>query len=1116
MAKKKIKGIIITAVILAAAGTGGVFGVRYVMKNRSAAVEVTSVATQNVAEWITFGEDEGTQGTVVSDVSQQVQVPDDKVIKEVHVAEGDKVKIGDKLLSYDTTLLELDKELQELTVMELQLEVKSAEADLKKLQNTTPVAKKDTDDDDGGSVLDNLELPDFGDDSDDEARISGSSQEVLMASAQTEEIRTAEAQSADSTPETKQETEPVQDNAPDEPQTAADGVQQAADGTQQGADGPQQAPDGSPSDPDSGQQGADGTSDTQEDPASGEEFIVGEGQEVLTPEDLGEQTASDGTDSDHAQDQSEEDKKGKMNLVLKDFLKNIRIKTTEEAGDRLLADTAEGIQDAEPGWLQEEKIRLVPHFKETSDSHFDKKNTYMMLINGLEVEKEVFGKVYGIAEINGENYPEIGGYTLVQEPAEGGQKIARLTVAFNDGLDLEHEKSAELADAYLEIETPVKNLTGENLVFRPTADEADDIVIPTGMEQTQPETKESETKETAAQENGNGTEEVPADGAASASQDHDGADSKDDTADGEEPESTAEPESGTETETETEAESVKISRLLVNVTWKDGTNRVYPKELVINLYDKDGGSEPVMTIPLNSTGGSEEEGVDGPEETDAPETETEPAQTESETESETGPAQTQPATETEFENPHSGIRTWKAGVEWEGTLEALNKYRVEVRADGQLPIALYYLQNPADGMIQWKEGEEGTAVLDLSMTYQEPYESPVLKLNPLSELTYENGLKTLNNLSGGAYKGSGTKDDPYVFFVTDGVVIRSTFVNWVLGFNEEGTERLKDEDGNELGGYYVRLEIRESDTITGAFIRSIDFDGTILTEYGYGPGTYWIFSSDTGIVRYEEEVDDPSDIPDLGGDPGWDGDTDGETYTAEELAEAIAEKEREIRKLKLEERSAQLKLKNYEKDLEESTVVSAVNGYVKSLGGDSSTGEPYMVVASEGGLYLKTTVSELDLNTVKKGDVVKATSWETNSSFQAAITEINYLPSSTSTDSFFGGGNTNASSYPVLAHIEDTSGLSANEWVSVKFPASSSNIGIYLPKAYIRSENGQSYVYKRDESGRLKKQYVHTAGILSGYVGIKEGLSVDDYIAFPYGKNVKEGAKTVEEIEEIY
>lgn len=68
---------------------------------------------------------------------------------------------------------------------------------------------------------------------------------------------------------------------------------------------------------------------------------------------------------------------------------------------------------------------------------------------------------------------------------------------------------------------------------------------------------------------------------------------------------------------------------------------------------------------------------------------------------------------------------------------------------------------------------------------------------------------------------------------------------------------------------------------------------------------------------------------------------------------------------------------------------------------------------------------------------------------------------------------------------------------------------IYLPLAYVRSENGKSYVYLRDKDKKLKKQYVTTGQTLYNYViEIKDGLKVSDSVAFPYGKTIKEGAKT--------
>ena len=63
--------------------------------------------------------------------------------------------------------------------------------------------------------------------------------------------------------------------------------------------------------------------------------------------------------------------------------------------------------------------------------------------------------------------------------------------------------------------------------------------------------------------------------------------------------------------------------------------------------------------------------------------------------------------------------------------------------------------------------------------------------------------------------------------------------------------------------------------------------------------------------------------------------------------------------------------------------------------------------------------------------------------------------------------------------------------------------------AYVGEEGGRNYVLKAGEDGRVYRQYVETGKVVySGwYVEIISGLSLDDYIAFPYGKNAVEGAK---------
>ena len=72
--------------------------------------------------------------------------------------------------------------------------------------------------------------------------------------------------------------------------------------------------------------------------------------------------------------------------------------------------------------------------------------------------------------------------------------------------------------------------------------------------------------------------------------------------------------------------------------------------------------------------------------------------------------------------------------------------------------------------------------------------------------------------------------------------------------------------------------------------------------------------------------------------------------------------------------------------------------------------------------------------------------------------------------------------------------------------------GIYLDKAYVRQEDGKSYVMIADESDHLKKQYVVTGKTVYGTaVEIKSGLTEDDRIAFPYGKTAVEGAAVTED-----
>lgn len=103
----KKRTIILTTIFSLAAVGGGGYGIYHLVKNGGSPVEVTSVANLNQGYW---GSETSSSGTITSKANQEVHLDSNNVINQVYVKEGDKVKVGDKLLSYDTTLLELNLE----------------------------------------------------------------------------------------------------------------------------------------------------------------------------------------------------------------------------------------------------------------------------------------------------------------------------------------------------------------------------------------------------------------------------------------------------------------------------------------------------------------------------------------------------------------------------------------------------------------------------------------------------------------------------------------------------------------------------------------------------------------------------------------------------------------------------------------------------------------------------------------------------------------------------------------------------------------------------------------------------------------------------------------------
>ena len=90
-------------------------GIGFAVKNSGKAVKVAPVSSLNSGGWY---DDSGiaSYGTVTTNQKQDIYVDDTMPITQVYVKAGDTVKVGDRLVAYDTTLSSLELEMKEMQI----------------------------------------------------------------------------------------------------------------------------------------------------------------------------------------------------------------------------------------------------------------------------------------------------------------------------------------------------------------------------------------------------------------------------------------------------------------------------------------------------------------------------------------------------------------------------------------------------------------------------------------------------------------------------------------------------------------------------------------------------------------------------------------------------------------------------------------------------------------------------------------------------------------------------------------------------------------------------------------------------------------------------------------
>ena len=141
--KRKKLVITVTALVLVCAIGCGIW--YYAGHSSSEPVYVFPFEYVGMTEY--WGDSQESYGPVTTDNIQTVYLTDTQTVTEILVQQGDTVKKGDLLMSFDTTLNDLALERKRLDVEKAKLQLEDAKAELRRINSMKPMVIPENDPD---------------------------------------------------------------------------------------------------------------------------------------------------------------------------------------------------------------------------------------------------------------------------------------------------------------------------------------------------------------------------------------------------------------------------------------------------------------------------------------------------------------------------------------------------------------------------------------------------------------------------------------------------------------------------------------------------------------------------------------------------------------------------------------------------------------------------------------------------------------------------------------------------------------------------------------------------------------------------------------------------------
>ena len=236
----------------------------------------------------------------------------------------------------------------------------------------------------------------------------------------------------------------------------------------------------------------------------------------------------------------------------------------------------------------------------------------------------------------------------------------------------------------------------------------------------------------------------------------------------------------------------------------------------------------------------------------------------------------------------------------------------------------------------------------------------------------------------------------------------------------------------------------------------------------------------------------------------------------------------EIQSAQVDQKEAELTLKTNADEVKEaqelldnSTVTPPITGRVQKINENDTTGSDgkpaaYITIQQSGAYRVKGVLGELQRGSLKEGDRVKLVPrTEENAAWTGTVTLVDYEnpTQGSDTDRYYGSSSdemTTASRYPFYVELDSTDGLMLGQHLYIELDTGADAPGVGISGAFLcYNEDGSAYVWA-EKGGKLEKRAVTLGDYdpMTDVQKITEGLSLEDYIAYPDPELCRSGAPT--------